>query len=97
MRKLAGALAVIAAIALTAAPATAIVGIGSNGADRMAGTARTDRLYGRGGADTLYGMAGDDYLNGGRGHDELHGGAGFDRCVVDAGDVTRSCEVVRIR
>lgn len=71
-------IAAIAAIALMAGPASAIVGIGSNGPDRMAGTRRADKLYGRNGPDVIHGRGGDDFLSGGHGPDSLYGGPGAD-------------------
>lgn len=57
--------------------------LGSEGADRLAGTAQADRLYGLAGADRIWGLEGDDKLDGGAGSDRLFGGPGNDRYVVD--------------
>jgi Ca2+-binding RTX toxin-like protein len=52
---------------------------GSDGAERIIGTAGADRLTGRGGDDFLEGAGGNDLLLGGRGRDSLFGRAGNDR------------------
>lgn len=70
---------------------------GTNGDDRLRGSAEDEALYGRGGDDRLMGRDGDDMLDGGNGRDQLRGGdgvdvliggAGNDRLIGDAGDDT---------
>ena len=66
------------AASLLAMPAVAEVIRGTEGADRLAGTAKRDVLKGRKGDDRLSGKAGRDILVGGGGADKLFGGTGFD-------------------
>lgn len=70
---------------------------GTDGADRIYGSAGPNQLGGAGGADRIYGRAGADVLVGGPGRDELvgqagadaaYGGSGRDRCFAE---VRRSC------
>jgi hypothetical protein len=56
--------------------------VGTNGADRLAGTARADTIVGRAGGDRLTGGAGPDFLHGGAGRDSLDAGAGADRVAA---------------
>ena len=60
--------------------------IGTNGPDRLVGTARRDVLCGLGGADVLVGRGGDDVLVGGPGNDYLRPGAGRDRALGGSGN-----------
>ncbi len=60
--------------------------IGTNGKDKLNGTAKADYIEGRGGNDTLYGHGGNDQLMGGAGNDQLYGGAGNDRLNGGAGN-----------
>jgi hypothetical protein len=80
------AVAILAAIAVTAAGAATINGTTKNDTER--GTAKADKLYGKGGNDKLYGLAGNDYLNGGAGNDVLTGGPGADTLVCGPGTDT---------
>jgi serralysin len=57
--------------------------VGSEGDDRLRGTAHNDHLSGLGGNDRLIGLKGDDRLEGGDGNDVLNGDAGDD--VLDGG------------
>jgi Ca2+-binding RTX toxin-like protein len=52
---------------------------GTQGRDRLSGTATDNIINGLGGNDTIYGRAGNDTLNGGDGDDYMFGGAGNDR------------------
>ncbi len=56
--------------------------IGTDGRDRITGSARDDLLIGNGGMDWLDGGAGDDVLIAGTGEDRLTGGAGADTFVL---------------
>jgi len=60
-------------------PAAADVIEGTDGPDRLSGTAQRDTIRGYDGRDVLHGRAGDDVLRAGRGHDVLYGGPGADR------------------
>ncbi|MCA0995107.1 S8 family serine peptidase [Alloyangia pacifica] len=59
---------------------------GTEGDDRMRGSAEDDILHGHGGDDYLVGGAGTDELYGGSGNDDLRGGDGDDIMFGDAGD-----------
>jgi CSLREA domain-containing protein len=59
-------------------PACAIVRVGTNRRDLMAGSPRGDDLRGRGGNDEINGYGGDDCLDGGEGDDFLNGSFGSD-------------------
>ncbi len=59
---------------------------GSDGRDRLRGTAGNDALIGNDESDTLLGRAGNDLLQGGAGHDFLYGHAGNDILNGDAGN-----------
>ncbi|MBD3883000.1 S8 family serine peptidase [Phormidium tenue FACHB-886] len=59
---------------------------GTEGNDRLRGTAVSENLYGFAGNDTLTGAAGYDALFGGTGRDRLSGGAANDYLVGDLGD-----------
>ena len=56
---------------------------GTDGDDRLEGTADADTINGLGGDDELIGLEGDDTLNGGDGDDGLRGGPGVD--TLDGG------------
>lgn len=57
--------------------------IGTNSANRLAGTADDDIMLGLGGNDSLNGGAGNDLLFGGAGADTMRGGSGDDTFQVD--------------
>ena len=59
--------------------------IGSNGRDRLRGTAKADVIVGLGGNDVIEARGGDDLVCGGAGADALKGGAGADRLLGEAG------------
>ena len=59
-------------------PAAADVIEGTDGPDRLSGTAQRDTIRGYDGRDLRHGRAGDDILRSGRGHDVLYGGPGTD-------------------
>jgi len=59
---------------------------GTNGPDRLRGTANNDEIRGEEGNDRLIGLAGNDRLRGDEGNDTLLGGAGNDRLRGDKGD-----------
>ena len=69
----------------------------------VSGTKHTDRMTtrrfgGKGGSKGGYrlnGKGGNDLLKGGDGTDVLIGGPGRDKCIADANDTVRSCEVVK--
>ncbi len=64
--------------------------IGSNGRDRLRGTAKADVIVGLGGNDVIEARGGDDLVCGGGGADALRGGAGADRLLGEGGaDVLR--------
>jgi RTX calcium-binding nonapeptide repeat (4 copies) len=79
---LAGGLLAIGATLVAAAPVAAARIQGTQGPDRLLGTAVDDAIYGRGGADRLVGRGGHDLLQGGPGADTLIGETGNDRVVV---------------
>jgi Ca2+-binding RTX toxin-like protein len=58
---------------------------GTEGNDRLVGTAQADRLIGLGGNDTIIGRGGRDVARGGDGNDFMRSGAGNDRVFGDAG------------
>lgn len=62
---------------------------GSAGPNRLGGGGGDDTIYGRGGADLLLGGPGDDELVGQAGLDEARGGHGADVCEAE---VRRSCD-----
>ena len=83
---------------------------GTNGDDRLLGSAKADRIRGGGGDDRLNGRRGRDRLSGGRGDDHINavdgrkdrtvrGGAGADTCAIDAVDQPRvkGCETVKVK
>lgn len=59
--------------------------VGTEGPDRLVGTAGDDVICGLGGNDTLVGGGGDDVLVGGDGNDTLFGGGGDDMLMGGAG------------
>jgi Ca2+-binding RTX toxin-like protein len=75
---------------LKAANGSACTVVGTNGNDRLQGTARDDVLCGLGGNDTLTGNGGNDVLDGGAGDDSLLGGAGADTHLGGPGADTAS-------
>jgi hypothetical protein len=60
--------------------------VGTNGPDRLVGSARRNVICGLGGADVLVGRGGDDVLSGGPGNDYLRPGAGRDRVLGGSGN-----------
>jgi Ca2+-binding RTX toxin-like protein len=60
--------------------------LGSPGADRLVGTARSEELRAFAGDDVVLGGAGNDVVFGGRGADELRGGPGNDALVDHRGN-----------
>lgn len=71
--------------------------VGTQGPDRLGGTARRDVIAGLGGADTIRGAGGDDLICGGGkrdlissggGHDRIGGGSGGDTIFGNAGKDT---------
>ncbi|MBB3978825.1 Ca2+-binding RTX toxin-like protein [Rhizobium azooxidifex] len=72
-----------ATITLTVKGVSADVFSGTNGSDRLSGSAHGDLMYGRAGNDTLAGSGGDDLLDGGTGTDTMKGEGGNDTYVVD--------------
>jgi hypothetical protein len=62
---------------------------GTEGNDRLVGTARADVICGLGGNDVLLGMGGNDRIVGGPGRDRLDGGAGNDRLEARDGAADR--------
>jgi hemolysin type calcium-binding protein len=60
--------------------------VGTNGPDRINGTARSERILGLGGADRIAGQAGDDCIDGGSGNDRIYGGNGNERIYGGPGD-----------
>jgi Ca2+-binding RTX toxin-like protein len=104
-----------AAVALTSlmltsvGPAEAKRIEGTDGPDRLMGTAKADVIWALGGNDRMKGRGGRDRLFGGRGADRLNavdgrrdralrGGSGNDVCMIDAMDRPRmrGCETVKI-
>ena len=81
------ALALVATLLVTAAPADAAkcTKRGSNGDDILKGTKKTDVLCGRGGNDVLIAKGGKDSLLGGGGDDTLNGGGGNDQLKGQGG------------
>jgi Ca2+-binding RTX toxin-like protein len=61
---------------------------GTDGPDRLVGTAGADEIRGEEGNDRLLGRGGNDVLRGDEGNDFLSGGAGNDRLRGDKGDDT---------
>ena len=61
---------------------------GTDGPDRLVGTAGDDEIRGEEGNDTLFGKGGHDILRGDEGNDSLSGGGGNDRLRGDKGDDT---------
>ncbi len=69
-----------------AAPSSAALKRGGQGADSLAGTPRADTILGGGGNDTVFGKAGPDKLVGGSGEDRLRGDDGQDKILGGAGN-----------
>ncbi len=67
------------------APDTAVLRVGTNAAQTLAGGDFDDTLLGRGGNDRLFGHGGNDRLTGGAGDDVLIGGAGRDALIGGKG------------
>jgi len=88
--------ATLAFLCVTGAVAIAATRIGTDGPDRLSGTAVPDQLYGEAGDDDLSGKGGADILWGNQGHDVADGGpeprGGRDFCAAEA---FRDCEVLR--
>jgi Ca2+-binding RTX toxin-like protein len=61
---------------------------GTDGPDRLVGTAGDDEIRGLEGNDKLFGRGGDDRLRGDEGNDFLSGAGGNDRLRGDKGDDT---------
>ena len=72
------ALVVVLTVLTAAAVAEARVVRGTQGADRLVGTARADVLRGLAGNDTVVALGGTDFLEGGPGRDTHDAGAGDD-------------------
>ena len=71
---------------------------GGPGIDVISGGVGNDRLIGGAGADSLTGGAGNDVLDAADGaRDAVDCGLGTDTAVVDAIDVVRGCEKVKVR
>lgn len=99
-------------LALGAGVALAVTKTGTNGPDRLVGTAENDTLRGLGGNDVLIGRADSDRLFGGAGNDRINAtdpgrpegdlvncGPGRDVALIDPSTedvVSRNCEVVRV-
>ena len=58
---------------------------GTDGRDRLVGSARTNTIHAEGGNDRVIGRGGDDGLKGGGERDDLFGGEGNDRLKGGAG------------
>lgn len=87
MRKIAILLAAMGLmLAITAGTALAVTKIGTNGPNRLVGTAQNDTLRGLGGNDVLIGKGDNDRLFGGAGRDRLIGGADSDLLVGGPGN-----------
>jgi hypothetical protein len=77
---------------------------GSDGGDRLTGSAKANTIDGGAGADVIDGRDGADHVYGGDGNDIVAArdgtvdwidcGPGRDRATVDRGDRTRGCELV---
>jgi Ca2+-binding RTX toxin-like protein len=63
-------------------PATTV---GTNGADRIKGTAKADVIVGLGGKDKIWGLKGNDRICGGGGRDDVFGGPGNDTLAGEKG------------
>lgn len=59
---------------------------GTNGANRLVGSATADRISGLGGNDTILAGSGSDVADGGSGNDRVSGGEGADRLTGGLGD-----------
>ena len=59
---------------------------GSDGDDKITGTAGNDTIYGEDGNDTIKGGKGDDYIAGGKGNDKLYGEKGSNIFEFNIGD-----------
>jgi Ca2+-binding RTX toxin-like protein len=79
-------LAVLAALVIGVSAAAAATIVGTNGPDRLHGTAFADRIDGKAGNDAIFGHAGDDLLVGGLGNDSLWNGYGRDYASGGPGD-----------
>jgi Ca2+-binding RTX toxin-like protein len=86
-------------VAVAIGPAVATTIHGTDGNDRLRGTAQADQIFGHGGNDDIRPGAGDDVVYGGTGRDELwvdgrgrdrgFGGPGADAAGVATGDSVR--------
>jgi aldose sugar dehydrogenase len=59
---------------------------GTEGPDRLNGTAEKDYIYGYGGADIISGLEAGDQIRGGNGDDTIHGDKGNDRIRAGSGN-----------
>ncbi|HRD64030.1 MAG TPA: hypothetical protein PL137_24235, partial [Nocardioides sp.] len=59
--------------------------VGTDGKDRLKGTAKADVIVALGGHDVVKGLGGDDVVCGGDGNDRIQGGAGKDRLYGERG------------
>ena len=74
-------------ICLVAGAARAAIFRGTDGNDRLVGTAHADTIYGLAGDDTLVAGGGADLVNPGLGRDRVDAGAGNDRIAAQDGNV----------
>jgi Ca2+-binding RTX toxin-like protein len=58
---------------------------GTDGSDRILGSARSNVIYAQAGSDEVFGRGGDDQLKGGDGPDEVYGQEGADRVKGSSG------------
>ena len=71
-------MAVVFVLVLVVGAARGALFRGTEGNDKLVGTARADTIYGLGGQDTVDGRGGPDLINPGFGRDTIKGGAGDD-------------------
>lgn len=83
IRRLAALAIAGATTAVFLASAAALTIQGTEGRDRLVGSAFADIIEGLGGADRIDGLAGADVLDGGDGPDVLLGGSGDDRLAAE--------------
>jgi len=79
-------LALLAALVAGVTAASAAVIVGTNGPDRLQGTAFADHIDGKAGDDVIFGHAGDDVIWTGAGRDVAYGGPGGDTLYALAND-----------
>ncbi|MFL5980662.1 MAG: exo-alpha-sialidase [Gaiellaceae bacterium] len=84
--------AVVFLLILVAGAARGALFRGTEGNDKLVGTARADTIYGLGGQDTIEGRGGPDLVNAGFGRDVIKAGAGDDTVAAqDAAQDQISC------